>query len=307
MAIQQTIRPDLVPPAPVPRRLESFKSLLERLFRDRWISWVLVIAVAAAYGELASEWTPRGPLSAFQALTALGLGLLVGMAAGLMLRTRWAMLVAPAAFALTFELGRLDVAGPTVDSIHLDSTYGIMAFVVGRGVHGLLTLLPMILGAALGAAWARRWWPAEGRRTGALHSTGVAIRRTAAGLTALALLVVVVVVARPATTDADRRQRWSQHPRQRCGADPCGDQRPRPGPHGSRQQRRQPGAPLPRRRSGRKRAGCHAHAQSGPRGPLRGRHLGPAGHGQVLRPARPSLHADRPRPQSTTSSTSPGT
>ena len=77
-----------------------------------------------------------------------------------------------------------------------------MAFVVGRGVHGLLTLLPMILGAALGAAWARRWWPAEGRRTGALHSTGVAIRRTAAGLTALALLVVVVVVARPATTDA---------------------------------------------------------------------------------------------------------
>ena len=172
MATQQTIRPDLVPPGPVPRRLDSFKALLERLSRDRWISWVLVIAVAAAYGELASEWTPRGPLSAFQALTALGLGLLVGMAAGLVSRTRWAMLVAPAAFALTFELGRLDVAGPTVDSIHLDTTYGIMAFVVGRGVHGLLTLLPMVLGAALGAAWARRWWPAEARRTGALHATG---------------------------------------------------------------------------------------------------------------------------------------
>src|SRR5688500_5983074 len=116
MTLEQTVRPAPGPREPVPRRVEWFKALLERLFRDRWMSWVLVIAVAAAYGELASEWTPGGPWSAFQALTALGLGLLVGMAAGLVSRTRWAMLVAPAAFALTFELGRLEVAGPTVDS-----------------------------------------------------------------------------------------------------------------------------------------------------------------------------------------------
>ena len=201
MTLQQTVRPTSATREPVPRRLKWLKALLERLTRDRRISWAVVVAVAVLYGELASEWTPRGPLSAFQALAAIGLGLFVGLSAGLVSRTRWAMLVAPAAFMLAVELGRLDVAGPTVDSIHLDSTYGIIAFVVGRGVHGLLTLLPFILGAALGAAQARRWWPAEGRRTGALHSAGVAVRRTAAGLTALALLAVVVVVARPATTD----------------------------------------------------------------------------------------------------------
>ena len=202
MAIQQTIRPDQAQPGPVPRRMDSFKALLGRLDGEPRISWVLVIVLAAVYGELASEWTPRGPLSGLEALFAVGLSLLVGMAAGLASRSRWAMFVAPAVFMVVFELGRLDVAGPTVDSIHLDTTYGIMAFVVGRGVHGLLALLPLILGAALGAAVARSWWPTRGRHTGTLHAVGVALRRTAAGLTALALLAVAVVVARPATTDA---------------------------------------------------------------------------------------------------------
>ena len=40
--------------------------------------------------------------------------------------------------------------GPTVDAPHL-STYGVFAFVVGRGFHALLSLLSMALGAAWGA------------------------------------------------------------------------------------------------------------------------------------------------------------
>lgn len=181
-------------------------AVVERARGSRWIPWAALVAVAAAYGAVASQWTPRGPLSAFEAITALALGLLVGTAAGLVAGSRWAMLVTPVAFAASFELGRLDVAGPTVDSIHLDSTYAIMALVLGRGVHGLLALLPMVLGAALGAGLARHWWPAGvqhvERRAGARHALSVGLRRVAAGLTALALLAVVVVVARPATTDA---------------------------------------------------------------------------------------------------------
>ena len=119
--------------------------------QHRRLAWGLALLAAAGLGLVAGWWTPRGPLSAFEGLSAIGLGLLVGYAVGFLLHTRWAMLVAPVTFALCFELARLGASGPTVDGIHWGSTYGIMAFVVGRGVHGLLALLPMLLGAALGA------------------------------------------------------------------------------------------------------------------------------------------------------------
>ena len=130
--------------------------LLRAVWADKRRAWGLALLAAVGYGLLAGWWTPRGPVSTFEGLAAMGLALLVGLAAGLLLRSRWAMLVAPVIFAAVFELARLGVTGPTVDGIHLGSTYGIMAFALGRGVHGLLALLPMVLGAALGAALARR-------------------------------------------------------------------------------------------------------------------------------------------------------
>ena len=65
------------------------------------------------------------------------------------MRTRWAMVLAPVSFVAVFELARIGAVGPTVDRIHLSSTYGILAFAVGRGFHGLVALVPMLLGAAL--------------------------------------------------------------------------------------------------------------------------------------------------------------
>ncbi len=59
------------------------------------------------------------------------------------------MLVAPVVFALAFELARMPVDGPTVDAPHL-STYGVFALVVGRGLLALLTLIPLVIGAAWG-------------------------------------------------------------------------------------------------------------------------------------------------------------
>lgn len=86
-----------------------------------------------------------------------------------------------------------------MDGLHL-STYGVMAFVVGRGLHGVLALLPMVLGAALGAGLARRL--GEGRPV--RHGWGrvrLFARRGVAGLTAIGLIALAVAVARPAGTD----------------------------------------------------------------------------------------------------------
>ena len=103
------------------------------------------------------------------------------------------MLVTPAVFVVVFELARLGVDGPTVDGIHLDSTYGVIAFVLGRLVHGVFVLAPMILGTVYGVWLAARL----GRDASA---TMGAVGWTLTGLVTLALVVVAVFVARPATT-----------------------------------------------------------------------------------------------------------
>lgn len=175
--------------------------LLRWKMPDNRLAWGLALLVTVGYGLFAGWWTPRGPLSAFEGLSAMGLGLLAGCVAGLLLRTRWAMVVAPLTFAIAFELARLGVSGPTVDGIHLTSTYGIMAFAVGRGVHALLALLPMVLGAALGAALSRRQLSSGRRSQGFLRALGLWLRRSVAVGTGLVLVALAAFIARPATTD----------------------------------------------------------------------------------------------------------
>jgi pimeloyl-ACP methyl ester carboxylesterase len=93
----------------------------------------------------------------------------------------------------------LGTAGPLVDGIHA-SEYGLIAFVTGRGFHGLLALAPMLLGAALGAATGRRLGGVVVRRTGWGRAAAY-LRRGVAGLTAVALVALAVAVAAPAGTD----------------------------------------------------------------------------------------------------------
>lgn len=111
----------------------------------RRLGALLAVTVAGGYGVLAGLWTPRGPLTTSEALVAMALGLSVGLLAGALLRSRWAMLLAPVAFVAVFELVRIGAVGATVDGIHPGSPFGALAFVLGRGVHGLLTLMPMLL------------------------------------------------------------------------------------------------------------------------------------------------------------------
>ncbi len=144
----------------------------------------------------------RGPISTFEAVAAIVLSLGVGVCAGLAMRSRWAMLLAPVTFAAVFELVRSPTVGPLVDGIHL-STYGILAFALGRGVHGVLALAPMLLGVAVGAGISRRRY-GGGRGRRGRGTAGMWSRRVVTGLAGLAVLAMTVAVLRPASTEPIR-------------------------------------------------------------------------------------------------------
>jgi proline iminopeptidase len=96
-------------------------------------------------------------------------------------------------FVVVFEFARLGVDGPSVDTIHLGSTYGIIAFVLGRVVHAVLVLAPMVLGTVCGVWLASRL----GREAApAMGTAGWAFT----GLTTLGLMALAASTARPGTT-----------------------------------------------------------------------------------------------------------
>ncbi|HET9508555.1 MAG TPA: alpha/beta fold hydrolase [Gaiellaceae bacterium] len=170
----------------------------ELVWRDRRLGAAVALGVALEVAAVLALLMPRGPITTTEGLGTMVAGLLVGVVGGFTLRSRWAMLLAPLAFVAAYELVRVGTDGPTVDGIHL-STYGLIALVVGRGVHGVLALLPMALGAALGAGYARHV-----RGTPARHGWARAplyARRAVTALVAVGLVALAVAVARPATTD----------------------------------------------------------------------------------------------------------
>lgn len=170
------------------------------MFWDDWRRAAAAgVAVAGLWGAVAGWWTPRGPLTSGEALWSMVISLGVGGLAGLVMRSRWAVLVAPAAFAVVFELVRWGTDGPMVDGLHM-SFFGTIAFVAGRGFHALLSLVPMALGAALGAGGARALSRAPGRVT-AGRPFGLYARRGVAVVTGLGLVGLSVALARPASTD----------------------------------------------------------------------------------------------------------
>lgn len=139
---------------------------------------------------------PRGPLTSAQSLTALTLASVIGLACGWLLSSRWATLVAPALFAVAFEITRVGQTGPTVDGIRFDrGIWGAIAFISGRGFDALLILAPMALASLWGAALARRAHSTDTRR-------GFWAYARLTGLTAasLAIVALAVMLARPAST-----------------------------------------------------------------------------------------------------------
>jgi proline iminopeptidase len=190
------------------------------VWRNQRVAFAAAAALVSAAGVVFGWLTPRGPLTSNAALTSMIVCLLVGVGAGFLSRSRLAIGFAPALFALIFEITRLGAKGPTVDALHLRSTYGVLALVVGRLFHGLLALAPMSLGAVIGAAVARRavidlttrktsFGRSSGeRRDGAnpkglpswVGQLGLYARRGVAIVTSLALGALAVGIARPART-----------------------------------------------------------------------------------------------------------
>jgi len=169
------------------------RTVLEYFWSDWRIGPAVAVGVATGAGLISAWLTPRGPVTTAQALASMAAALVIGVAAGLVMGSRWSLLVTPVVFAVVFELARLGIDGPTVDGIHLGSTYGVIAFVLGRLVHGVLVLAPMILGTIYGV-----WLAGRLGREGSA-APGV-VGWVLIGAATLALVAVAVLVARPATT-----------------------------------------------------------------------------------------------------------
>ncbi len=182
-------------------RFTGARSMWARVRADQRLGFGAAAGLAATFAVVSGWLTPRGPLTSGAALATMLAALAVGTGVGALVRSRWAMLFAPIVFVVVFEVIRIGAVGPTVDTPRLSSTYGLMALVVGRGVHGLLVLLPLVVGTTLGRTLAHRLLDPEptGQRR---LTTGFALRRAVAVAGTLAVLVVAGGIARPARTAA---------------------------------------------------------------------------------------------------------
>ena len=161
------------------------------LVSNRRLAMAVALGMAVAAGLLTSFLAPRGPTTAANALFVMAIALVLGITGGALVRSRWSVVVLFVVYFLGIEAGRLNVVGPSLD-LRLDNPYGIIAFVLTRGVHGLLVLPPLAFGVLAGLAAARRlgWSPsATGRR---LPIGSALVGVIAAGL--------AVLVAWPAST-----------------------------------------------------------------------------------------------------------
>lgn len=170
--------------------MPRFPTLLETAPRRVGSAVGLLVLAAALAGWL----IPRGPVTTTEAVLSLLAAVAVGVGAGWLLRTQWALLVAPVTFMVVFELARMRVDGPTVDGISSFGIYDIIALVVGRGVDALLLLLPLMVGGGWGVLLAHR----------SDRSPRPVRRAVARGLLVLATASVVLLAGgllRPASTE----------------------------------------------------------------------------------------------------------
>ena len=168
-------------------------NLSKAAWTDRRMALPVAVSVAVLGGWVAAWLTPRGPATTADALFWIMGTLLLGLVVGLVLGSRWSVLVAPIPFFVAFELARAGTPGPTVDGIHLGTMYGIIAFVVGRGVTYVLALLPMIVGSLYGVELAARLGRPGTRRLGWPGWILVVVA-------SVAVSGLVVLLARPPST-----------------------------------------------------------------------------------------------------------
>ena len=164
-----------------------------------WQRLAAVTALAALTGLCIGLAMPRGPVTSAQALALLIIEVAVGFASGLIMRSRWAMLLAPIAQIVVFELARLGASGPTVDGVSLDGMFGPLAFIVGRGFYGLVGVLPMVVAAAYGAHAGRAIRLQSRGTVDCARGSALYLRRGVAALAVLVVVGLVYLLAQPAS------------------------------------------------------------------------------------------------------------
>lgn len=170
-------------------RIGPAQRLLQVLWRDRRIGGAAVTVLVLLLGLAIAQTMPRGPATAAQALIAMASSLIVGSVAGFILRSRWAMVITPLVYMISVEIGRWGITGPTVDAPRLNEPFGILALILGRGLHGLVGVLPLVVGSAWGIAMAQRNRNAGSSRT--FRIPGRWAIATTIGLALLALLIAL--------------------------------------------------------------------------------------------------------------------
>lgn len=135
-----------------------------------WTAWGLAALTGLSCGTLTGLWEPRGPVTPFGAVVTLGIGLVVGLIAGLVTRSGWSALVVAGCHIAAFELIRSSSRLPTVGALRLDTSFGVLAFVLGRVIPWALATIPM----AIGVRWALRVGR-PGRRPLALGATSLVL------------------------------------------------------------------------------------------------------------------------------------
>lgn len=169
------------------------RSAVELAWSDWRISFAVSTVVVAGFGLISVWLIPRGPITTAETLISMGSALAVGAVAGLVTGNRWVLLTTPLVFAIVFEIGRIGIVGPTVDSVNLGSFLGVVAFVLGRVLHGLVVLAPLTLGSVYGVWLARRFGNETASSIGSFGWT-------VTWLATIGLVVLAGFIARPAST-----------------------------------------------------------------------------------------------------------
>lgn len=117
---------------------------------------VAAVLISLGAGWFSGAVLPLGPTSAVQAIALMLGGAATGALAGLGLRSRWAMPLAPAAYLMALEATRGTGLVPSVGEVRLDSSFGVLAFLLGRVIPVGLAVLPMVFGADWAVAHLRR-------------------------------------------------------------------------------------------------------------------------------------------------------
>lgn len=170
--------------------------LLAQIGQHRQVSSLLVVGLTVLVGLITAFTMPHGPATSAQALFVMAASFAMGLMAGFVTQRQSAVLLTAIAYMVAVEMGRLGAAGPTVDAIRLDNTFGILAFILGRGFHGLVGLLPMIPGVVWGKAWADRL----NGRISPTSSLQKMMRWAPTAVLATFLLLLAVLIALPAST-----------------------------------------------------------------------------------------------------------